>query len=214
MPSAVGGFGNIIKFYIVYSFKHINEKRKRETINNIGQCEQKINDLKSIGPYLAGLIEGDGTFAIRDPESKKPSQYNPHIIVVFKRADLELAQFLCSRTGCGKVNEYKDRNYVLWQINKHVDVYIIVSIINGYIRTPKYETLLRYADWYNQYLEQTGQPKLPILPLDQSPLESNDWLAGFVDADGHFAISISTAQRKQGSMRISTGFSRTAYELS
>ena len=89
MPSAVGGFGNISS-YIVYSFKYINEERKRETIKNIQESEHKIRALRSLGPYLAGLIEGDGTFAIRDPQSNKSSQYNPHIIVVFKIEDKEV----------------------------------------------------------------------------------------------------------------------------
>lgn len=116
MPSAVGGFGEIkiiIDFYIVYSFKYINEKKKREIVNDLEASEKQINRIRSLGPYLAGLIEGDGTFAIKDPDSTKPSKYNPHIIVVFKRADLELANFLCFETGCGKVRDYKDRNYVL-----------------------------------------------------------------------------------------------------
>lgn len=113
MPSAVGGFGNMIRFYVVHSFKYINEERKNKIVIDIQLNKQKIQDLKPIGPYLAGLIEGDGTFAIRDPDSKKLSKYNPHIIVVFKIEDKDLADFLCSKTACGRVNVYKDRNYVL-----------------------------------------------------------------------------------------------------
>lgn len=205
IPSAVGGFGSVIDFYRVYSFKYINEKRINEIIKHLELSEQKIKDIKHIGPYLAGLIEGDGTFAIRDPESPNLHKYNPHIIVVFKRADVALANFLCSKTGCGKVYDIENRNYVLWQIQKNVDVYIIVSIINGYMRTPKHETLQRYANWYNEYLEQAHRPKLIIQEIDQSPLGSNNWLTGFVDADGHFAISLT--KRKNGTVRIILRFS-------
>lgn len=205
MPSAVGGFGNIISFCFVYSFKHINEVRKREIVENIEALEQKLLHLKPIGPYLAGLIEGDGTFAIRDPESNKLSKYNPHIIVVFKIEDRELADFLCGETTCGRVNVYKDRNYVLWQITKNIDVYTIVSLINGHIRTPKHETLQRYADWYNTYMEDIQRVQLCIKPIDQTPLHKNNWLAGFVDADGHFAISLT--MRKNGKRRVILRFS-------
>jgi len=113
-----GGFGNIntgFMFYIVQYFKHINELNKRtilESLNN-PQTSLKIKELQGYGPYLAGLIEGDGTFAIRDPNNLEVSHYNPYIIVAFKVADLPLAQHLCTITGCGTVRVFKDRNYVL-----------------------------------------------------------------------------------------------------
>jgi len=43
--------------------------------------------------YLAGLIEGDGSFAVHDLNSKS-KKYNPRIIIVFKKADLPLANYL------------------------------------------------------------------------------------------------------------------------
>jgi hypothetical protein len=42
----------------------------------------------NIGPNLAGLIEGDGTFAIKKGNNKSTitnKNYNPKIIVVFKK---------------------------------------------------------------------------------------------------------------------------------
>ena len=48
-------------------------------------------------------------------------------------------------------------------------------------------------------------PKLVILPIDISNLSSNSWLSGFVDADGHFAISIT--KRRNGKIRIISRFS-------
>ena len=76
-----------------------------ETIN-------RIKHLKQYGAYLAGLIEGDGTFAIHDIHSKA-KRYNPMIIIVFKKADLPLANCLCKLTGCGNVYDKQDRGYVL-----------------------------------------------------------------------------------------------------
>jgi hypothetical protein len=45
---------------------------------------------QNFGPYLAGLIEGDGTIATHNTESKA-KKYSPSIIIVFKKADLPLA---------------------------------------------------------------------------------------------------------------------------
>lgn len=100
---------------------------------------------------------------------------------------------------------------MLWRITTIKDVYIIVSIINGYIRTPKHETLIRYGQFLSEYLKESKQ-KINILPVDNSPIFSNSWAAGFIDADGNFSISIT--KRKNGATRISTRFSieqRTAY---
>lgn len=67
-----------------------------------------------LGPYLAGLIEGDGTIAVHDLQSRSTSKkYNPIIIVVFKKADLPLANYLQKLTNCGRVYIKPDRGYVL-----------------------------------------------------------------------------------------------------
>lgn len=251
MPAMVGGFGNInnIKSYIVRTFKYINDEKKIKIILEItsNATREKINNLRRHGPYLAGLIEGDGTFAIKDVttpvesfdksgSAKRANKYNPHIIVVFKIGDTQLANFLCSITGCGKVYTHTNRNYVLWQIQNIRDVFVIVSVINGYIRTPKVETLGRYIVWYNNYINSAVPLSIPgasyikindkesmkvsglrpaitdimaetltIIPIDNSPIASNSWLSGFVDADGHFAISIT--KRSNGKIRVITRFS-------
>lgn len=65
-----------------------------------------------LGPYLAGLIEGDGTFAIHDKDSTV-KKYNPVIIIVFKKADLPLANYLQKLTNSGRVYIKSERGYVL-----------------------------------------------------------------------------------------------------
>jgi len=183
MPAIVGGFGKLIQSYfvrfksfsVVQSFSHINEKRKNLILDSLNSSEtiNRINKLRRYGPYLAGLIEGDGTFAIKDVDNITVGKnYNPHIIIVFKLSDMKVAEHLCSLTGCGSVYRYTDRNYVLWRITTIKDVYIIVAIINGYIRTPKHETLLRYGLFFTDYLMKSQQT-ITILPLDKSPFFSN-----------------------------------------
>ena len=155
-----------------------------------------------LGPYLAGLIEGDGTFAIHNNNSTA-KKYRPKIIIVFKLADLPLAVYLQELTNCGIVYKKSDRGYVLWQIQDIMGVYTIVNIINGYMRTPKIEALNRTINWLNNYICHNKDSKLLstkiILSkikeieskgLDNSPIDSNPWLAGFTDADGNFSINI------------------------
>ena len=169
---------------------------------------KKIQTNSNFSSYLAGLIEGDGSIAVHDPNSKS-QKYRPKFIIVFKRSDLPLANYLCQLTGCGKVYDKPERGYVLWQIQKVLDVFKITSLINGYMRTPKQEALCRVIDWINDYIKNNKESKLPgtqkilssIYPLkkealDNSAIDSNAWLTGFIDSDGNFSISLNKRNKK------------------
>jgi Uri superfamily endonuclease len=172
---------------------------------------------KNIGSYLAGLIEGDGTFAVHNKTSiiKK---YQPMIIIVFKKGDLPLANYLCLLTNCGKIYIKPERGYIYWQISDIEGVYKISCIINGYMRTPKHDALIRVINWLNDYINKNKNSNfiktkeiinqiniINPLPLDNSPIDSNNWLTGFVDADGNFSIIVSNKSKKHNA-RIATYF--------
>jgi hypothetical protein len=215
MPALVGGFGKLksislfnILSDIIYSQKRICNKNIILKLNK-NYCSKNripeninINLLRSqIGPYLAGLIEGDGTIAVQNPNSTT-KKYRPKIIIVFKKADLPLANYLQNITNCGHVLIKPERGYVLWQIQDIVSIFTIVSIINGFMRTPKIEALNNTIDWLNNYIINNNNvlpsskeilnqiSLLESKPLDSSPIDSNAWLSGFTDADGNFSINI------------------------
>ena len=153
LPGLVGGFGKqkyslfLNNFFIKIKAYHINKFRLNNVenlnLNLTSEMDTNINLLRSqIGPYLAGLIEGDGTFATHETSSNI-NKYNPKIIIVFKRNDLTLAYYLQQLTKCGTVLNKPDRGYVLWQIQDIVSIFTIISIINGFMRTPKIEALNR-----------------------------------------------------------------------
>lgn len=77
-------------------------------------------------------------FIIKNPLQKK---YSPKIIVVFRKEDLVLANYLRNITNCGNIYIKSNRGYILWQIQDIISVFIIAFIINGYRRTPKIEAL-------------------------------------------------------------------------
>lgn len=200
MPGLVGGFGsiyNVILKEIYYTNKEYNFKNKR--LLHI----QKQNINKNLGSYLSGLIEGNGTISI-------PKDRNPSISIVFNTKDLELANYLCNITGCGKVYSTKG-NYVLWKIKDIPGVYKILSLINGYMRTPKYEYYKLAVQKINNYIEKNKLNKNPIIvaiitkiniidikPLDTSDIGSNAWFAGMSDADGNFSINF---EKKNGKLK-------------
>lgn len=59
----------------------------------------------------------------------------------------------------------------------------IINLVNGKFRTPKISALHLLIDWVNNNnLKKTNDKNIVIykLPIDNSPLESNSWLAGFL----------------------------------
>jgi hypothetical protein len=81
---------------------------------------------------------------------------------------------------------------VIWQIQKIEDVIKTINLINGYMRTPKIEALHRAIKWYND----NYNFNIEALDLDQSPINSNAWLAGFTDGDGNFSINLVDRKKK------------------
>lgn len=225
MPALVGGFGNIKNLNLCFNYFSLSSKltpNLNTSISNISDnssisknseiykiLEQNDNNFNSqLGPYLAGLIEGDGTFAIHNKNSIA-KKYSPMIIIVFKKSDLPLAQYLQNLTQCGSVYLKPNRGYVLWQIQDLVSVFTIVTLINGYMRTPKLEALHRTIVWFNTYIKNNYNSKLPstklilnkiypieLKPLDTSPVYSNAWFSGLTDADGNFSINIHKRSKK------------------
>jgi hypothetical protein len=67
---------------------------------------------------------------------------------------------------------------------------LLISLINGKMKTPKIHSLYNLIDWYN-----TKDLSLNIKKKDLNilPLETTPWLSGFIEADGHFSIRASSA---------------------
>jgi hypothetical protein len=129
MPALIGGFGKpkISKnLMIPNQFSNLS-------FNNF------------YGPYLTGLIEGDGSIIISDKTKL--------IRIVFNIKDKPLALFLHSQinkdTEIGKIIYPQKGNYLLWEITKYEDLIFIINLTNGYYRTPKLEAFHRLIDLCN-----------------------------------------------------------------
>lgn len=237
MPAMVGGFGNtpsiinsiFSQFILSNFFKIVNllfanvllyskDKDNPELLKGTVKIESAQNlscaansyknSKENLGAYLAGLIEAVGSFAVHDLSSMS-QKYNPQIIIVFKNADLPLAKYLQKLTNCGKIYLKPGRGYVLWQIQDIVGVFTIITLINGYMRTPKIEALSRAVNWINKYIQDNQNSKqvtvqniiskispVELKALDESSISSNSWLAGFTDSDGNFSINIHKRSNK------------------
>lgn len=146
---------------------------------------QSTNSNSKLGSYLAGLIEGDGSIivpsSLRDKKGKK--QF-PHIEIEFAIEDFLLAKKLQEVLNGGYISNRPSGQSCRLVVKDNATLLKVVNLINGCMRTPKIEALHRLIEWLNTNKE-LSDPLLP-LGLDISPLSSNNWLSGIMDADGHF----------------------------
>lgn len=154
------------------------------------KSNNKLNEYKHIGSYLAGLLEGDGHIKIQSSESTS-KKINPRFVFTFHTNNLsmydELHQFVDSgffKTG--------SNNTIRFVVADKKGVLKLTNLMNGYLRTPKILTFHKLIDKLNL----NNSLEIPKLPIDNSSLDDNAWLAGFTEADGYFGVFISEYKPK------------------
>lgn len=201
MPFLIGGLGRL--FLIQSGFKKEGYKpiRARNYKSLRVRCfSTRVNNEglhPHQGQYLAGLIEGDGSIIVPDPELKTRTSL---IRICFASKDLPQAIKLKDLIGFGKIVYPKVGNYVLQEITTYEGLYHVVNLVNPYFRTPKQEAQHRLINFLNiralGYLnKKTSTESAAFTPLvkkglDLSPVNSGYWLAGMIDADGNFNVII------------------------
>jgi hypothetical protein len=154
----------------------------------------------TLGHYLAGLIEADGTIIVPKTERSPKGRLNyPSIQIIFDSRDATLALTIQSTLGHGSLSKKKGANAYVLTFNSREGILLIVSLINGKMRTPKIQSLYALIDWIN--LRQNSDPSteglgikepaaktIDKLPLNSEPLDSSPWLTGFIEGDGSFQV--------------------------
>lgn len=105
------------------------------------------------------------------------------IQLVFHVCDLEFVKVLQKRIGHGNIYFAKNTETVRLMIQNLQGVLTVLNMINGKMRTPKINALYNMIDWLNMH-KLGEKDQITKLPLDSSPINSNSWLAGFIDT-GH-----------------------------
>lgn len=149
-------------------------------------ADNSINNRNSyFCSYLAGLIEGDGTIIVPKLErSLKGKLYYPSIQIVFHLRDFPLAQVIQQKLKHGSLSRKKGVNAYILTINNTEGFILVVNLINGCMRTPKIYSLHNLIDWLNKRFD----INIEKMSKDKSNINTNSWLFGFIDADGHFSV--------------------------
>jgi len=149
------------------------------------------NDNTSLGSYLAGLFEGDGHIILyrgNNQSKKKITKIRKVIIgITFNIKDLPLCEYLKSKLGYGWIRIKDKENACVLLFHTDKGLIAFISKINGYLRSPKIYKFNKAIDYLN------CKYSLNIIKYkeDVSDISKNNWLAGFIDADGGFYIRYS-----------------------
>ncbi|ESN98021.1 hypothetical protein HELRODRAFT_93092, partial [Helobdella robusta] len=136
--------------------------------------------------YFAGLIEGDGTIIVPKTERSPKGRINyPSVQIVFHLKDLPLALVIQKQLRNGSLSRKKGVNAYILTINNYEGLLLVATLLNGNMRTPKIKALHKLIDCLNLKFKNLNMINKP---LDTSPLDSNAWLSGFIEADGHFSV--------------------------
>ena len=138
--------------------------------------------------YLTGLIEGNGNIIVPNTMRSSTTQLNyASLQIVFNLKDLPLALIIQKELGLASLSRKPGVNAYILTLNSYEGLYLIVSLINGNMRTPKIYSLYRLIDFLNNIKETSLEKK----PINDTPLESNAWLSGFIEAQGSFLVRTS-----------------------
>jgi Cytochrome C and Quinol oxidase polypeptide I/LAGLIDADG endonuclease len=152
--------------------------------NIVSQIPVSITN-KNFNYYLAGLIEGDGTIIVPLYQRDKKGRLTyPSIQIVFGLMDLPLALIIQKTLGFGSISRKKGKGAYILTINNTEGLIKTILLVNGKFKTAKIEALGKLIDWFKA----KNKINFNLLPIDTTPLGNSSWLAGFIEADGHFSV--------------------------
>jgi len=140
---------------------------------------------KNFNYYLAGLIEGDGSIIVPTYlKDKKGRLTYPSIQIVFGLMDLPLALMVQKTLGFGSIARKKGSSAYIFTINSAEGLIKTILVVNGKFKTAKIAALGKLIEWFRA----KDKIDFNLLPIDTTPLDKSSWLAGFIEADGHFSV--------------------------
>lgn len=175
-----------LNYYYVSIFRFINSNINRRILKYYTNYALNKNNLNTdFAHYITGLIEGYGTIHVPKTErSVKGSLNYPSIQIVFHLKDLPLILLIQKELGDGSISRKKNQNAYIYTVNNLDGLLLLISLLNGNMKTNKIYALHKLIDWYNKYKNISFEKK----EINTDSMLSNAWLSGFIEADGHFSL--------------------------
>jgi hypothetical protein len=156
---------------------------KKDIDNKIKKNNNPHPNPNNFGSYLAGLFEGDGHIWI--PKDNMIKKHNPRFCITFHISDLPLAKIILKKIGYGFIRIKSKENAVVLTVSPIKGLKYIIYVISSYLRTPKINQVNNLLTWLNKH----HNTQYSYIYYNQYSLDSDNWLTGFIDADGGFFIN-------------------------
>ena len=143
------------------------------------------SDKISLGYYLAGLLEGDGSISIPALGTTTMNRIlNPRIVFTSHVNNIGMYAFLQSELGGIGRFQTSGTSTLRYIIGDKEGILICINLMHGKLRTPKNK---RFNDLIKSFNLKYSLNIAESL-LDTSNFGDNSWLTGFTEADGHFGV--------------------------
>lgn len=142
-------------------------------------------DENSLGYYLAGLLEGDGSISIPALGTTTMNRIlNPRIVFTSHVNNIGMYAYLQSKLGGIGRFQTSGTNTLRYIIGDKEGTLLCINLMHGKLRTPKNKRFNDLIKLFNIKYSLNIAESL----LDTSNFGDNSWLAGFTESDGHFGI--------------------------
>jgi len=146
-----------------------------ETTRQISDLKGK--DLENFFKWLAGIIDGDGNFDIRNINSKLVLKA---IRIKLHDRDIRILNRIQNTLHIGRIRSDKNKPHSIWIISKKEEMLFLINNINGLIRL-KVDGLKKSCDYLGIEFKEANYN-----------IEPNDpYLSGLVDTDGSIVFNYS-----------------------
>lgn len=156
-----------------------NQQEKKNLTTKKNKIKIKIIKAKpDFLKWFIGFSEGDGSFIITGGKSV----FTIHL----HKADLPLLYEIKTQLNMGNVYEEKDSAYFI--VKAKDDILSLISIFNGNLFFRNRQ--LQFENWVINFNKKNNMD-IEIKPNSFKPSLIDSWLAGFIDAEGSFFVSVS-----------------------
>lgn len=166
----------------LYSFSSVDIRGKRYFRLYSGKCERQEDNQQGVDnkfkEWLIGFTEGDGSFLITNGK--------PRYTIHLNKMDLPLLYYIQSELRMGNV--YISRNSAIYIVKAKGDIFKLIEIFNGKIYLDKVRK--RFEEWV-KYYNLRNKTEIKLIKEKRVINLTDDWLAGFTDAEGCFTITVS-----------------------
>ena len=155
-------------------------------------------DKNSLGYYLAGLLEGDGSISIPALGTTTMNRIlNPRIVFTSHVNNIGMYAYLQSELGGIGRFQTSGNSTLRYIIGDKEGILICIKLMHGKLRTPKNK---RFNDLIKSFNIKYSLDIAESL-LDTSNFGDNSWFTGFTEADGHFGIKYVESKPKSGTRK-------------